>query len=42
MCAVTLLAGIAQAAAGFGFGLLAMPLLALFLEPRVAVSLSSP
>jgi len=39
VCTVTLLAGIAQAAAGFGFGLLAMPLLALFLEPRVAVSL---
>ena len=38
VCAVTLVAGIAQAATGFGFGLLAMPLLALFLEPPVAVS----
>jgi len=40
VCAVTLLAGIAQAATGFGFGLLAMPLFTLFLEPRVAVPLA--
>jgi len=39
VCAVTFMAGIAQAATGFGFGLLAMPLFTLFLEPRVAVPL---